>query len=100
MTQQLAVGACSLMVSLAGGFGVLRAWPGSSGRHRASAARAASPEPLLRPTEALDQFEAYCPAEDRPTLQIRLRLGGELCTECRNPSHLLTLRTEHRQGDQ
>ena len=99
MTQQLAVGACSLMVSLAGVTAVLRAWPGSSGRHRAVGTPAAAPEPMLRPIEALDQFEAYCPAEDRPTLQIRLRLGGELCTECRNPSHVAALHTQTAEGD-
>ncbi|MFD4257768.1 hypothetical protein ACFWR9_09050 [Streptomyces sp. NPDC058534] len=58
-----------------------RSWPAPTGRHRAL--RAAAPA-VLRPVEALDQFEAYCPAEDRPTLQLHLRLGGSLCTECRN----------------
>lgn len=53
-----------------------------TGRHRA--ARPAAEEQLLRPIEALDAFEAYCPAEDRPTLQLRLRLGGVRCTECHN----------------
>jgi hypothetical protein len=43
---------------------------------------------LLRPSQALDQFEDHCPAEDRPTLHIRLHTGGELCTECRNPDLL------------
>ncbi len=55
------------------------------GRHRGK------PKPLgelLRPVEALDQFEDRCPAEDRPTLHIRLHTGGELCTECRNPDLL------------
>lgn len=79
MTEQLAVGACALMVSLAGLTAIARTWPGPTGQHRA-------PHPMLRPIEALDQFEAHCLAEDRPTLHIRLRLGGELCTECRNPS--------------
>ncbi|WP_202438012.1 hypothetical protein [Streptomyces sp. SID5910] len=54
-----------------------------TGRHRAT--RPAAEEQLLRPVEALDAFEAYCPAEDRPTLQLHLRLGGSVCTECRLP---------------
>ncbi|WP_171108652.1 MULTISPECIES: hypothetical protein [unclassified Streptomyces] len=54
-----------------------------TGRHRAPRRAPADVEPL-RPVEALDQFEAYCPAEDRPTLQLRMRLGGTCCTECRN----------------
>ena len=53
------------------------------GRHRAT--QTAPAGPLVRPIEALDQFESHCPTEDRPTLHIRLRLGGDLCTECRNP---------------
>ncbi|MFE6634717.1 hypothetical protein ACFVFT_14730 [Streptomyces tendae] len=53
-----------------------------TGRHRAP--RPAADTQLLRPAEALDQFEAYCPAEDRRTLQLRLRLGGVRCTECHN----------------
>ncbi|MFJ6073649.1 hypothetical protein ACIQFU_22880 [Streptomyces sp. NPDC093065] len=53
-----------------------------TGRHRAP--RTPADTGLLRPVEALDQFEAYCPAEDRPTLQLRLRLGGIRCTECHN----------------
>lgn len=58
-----------------------RGWPTPTGRHRAPHPTA---EPL-RPVEAVDQFEAYCPAEDRPTLQLRLRLGGSVCTERRLP---------------
>lgn len=58
-----------------------------TGRHRGRPEEDVLPlAELLRPVEALDPFEAYCPAEDRPTLQIRLRLGGCLCTECRNTS--------------
>ncbi|KAF2774674.1 hypothetical protein [Streptomyces sp. OM5714] len=59
-----------------------RGWPTPTGRHRAPHPTA---EPL-RPVEALAPFEAYCPAEDRPTLQLHLRLGGSVCTECRNPT--------------
>ncbi|MEU5624235.1 hypothetical protein [Streptomyces tendae] len=57
-----------------------------TGRHRAPRPAA---EPL-RPVEAVDQFEAYCPAEDRPTLQLHLRLGGSVCTECRNDTTEVT----------
>jgi hypothetical protein len=67
-----------------GAVAVARCWPAPTGRHRGGAP--AAPEQLLRPIEALDQFEAYCPAEDRPTLQLHLRLGGTCCTECRNPT--------------
>lgn len=72
-----------------GSVSLARSWPQPRrGRHRAT--RQAGKEfvpldELLRPIEALDQFEAHCPIEDRPTLQVRLRLGGALCTECRNP---------------
>ncbi|MFB6787643.1 hypothetical protein ACFCWT_13300 [Streptomyces olivaceus] len=59
-----------------------------TGRHRA--ARPAADGQLLRPVEAQDRFEAYCPAEDRPTLQLRLRLGGSVCTECRNDTTEVT----------
>lgn len=70
---------------------VARLWPVPPGRHRAGRP---VPEPMLRPVEALEQIEAYCPAEDRPTLQIRLRLGGMCCTECRNPVHTTTAQGE------
>ncbi|MEU7399963.1 hypothetical protein [Streptomyces sp. NPDC044948] len=53
-----------------------------TGRHRAP--RTAAEATLLRPVEALDASRAYCPAEDRDTLQLHLRLGGVRCTECRN----------------
>ncbi|MFE9125076.1 hypothetical protein ACFYOF_06570 [Streptomyces sp. NPDC007148] len=78
--------AATVMTIAVGAVMMARSWPTPSGRHRGGSVPAAPAAPaLLRPVEALDQFEAYCPAEDRPTLQIRLRLGGELCTECRNP---------------
>ncbi|MEV5957246.1 hypothetical protein AB0M11_26355 [Streptomyces sp. NPDC051987] len=74
----LAVGACCLMASLSGAALIARAWPKPSGAHRA-------PHPMLRPVEALDQFEAHCPHEGRTTLHARLRLGGVVCMDCRNP---------------
>ncbi|MFE1849920.1 hypothetical protein [Streptomyces sp. NPDC059489] len=78
----------ALMTIAVGAVMMARSWPSPSGRHRSGSVAAAPAAPkLLRPIEALDQFEAYCPAEDRPTLQIRLRLGGDLCTECRNDPH-------------
>ncbi|KMS79072.1 hypothetical protein ACH49_13515 [Streptomyces leeuwenhoekii] len=71
-----------------GAVAVARSWPTASGRHRAPQRGAEAK--LLRPVEALDTFEAYCPAEDRPTLQLRLRLGGSVCTECRLPTTSIT----------
>jgi hypothetical protein len=38
---------------------------------------------LMRPTEALVNDIAYCPAEDRDTLHAFLRLGGRQCWVCR-----------------
>jgi hypothetical protein len=57
-----------------------------TGRHRGRPDERLVPlADLMRPTQVLDEFEAYCPAEDRPTLQIRLRVDDScLCTECRN----------------
>jgi hypothetical protein len=78
-----AMGAAVTAVGI-GSVVMARSWPVPTGRHRAT--RPAAEEQLLRPVEALDQFEAYCPAEDRPTLQLRLRLGGTCCTECRLPN--------------
>lgn len=78
----------AFMTTAVGAVMMARSWPSPPGRHRGGSLPAAPAAPaLLRPVEALDQFEAYCPAEDRPTLQIRLRLGGDLCSECRNNPH-------------
>jgi hypothetical protein len=76
------LGAALVLASLVGSTGLARLYarPLPTGRHRAGGPATE----LLRPVEALEQVEAYCPAEDRPTLQVRLRLGGRLCTECRN----------------
>lgn len=67
-----------------GAVAVARVWEAPTGRHRAARTPQPVEVPLLRPVEALDPFEAYCPAEDRQTLQLHLRLGGTCCTECRN----------------
>ncbi|MFC9681327.1 hypothetical protein [Streptomyces sp. NPDC056948] len=39
--------------------------------------------PLLRPIEALSQFEARCVAERRTTLHIQFATGGVMCLDCR-----------------
>ncbi|MFE6408198.1 hypothetical protein ACFVOR_14830 [Streptomyces sp. NPDC057837] len=65
-----------------------RCWPLPTGRHPAP--RPAADTEVLRPADAPERFEAHCPAEDRPTLQIRLRPGGAMCTECRNPTTATT----------
>lgn len=90
MNDHITVGAASLMGGLLGGTALVRWYvrPPRPKRERKPGRHRTAPGPLLRPVEALDRFEAHCPAEDRPTLHIRLRLGGELCTECRNPSPL------------
>ncbi|MGV9282165.1 hypothetical protein [Streptomyces sp. NPDC003730] len=80
MSQFAAAFAASVTTVGVGAVVMARSWPVPTGRHRAPRPAA---EPL-RPVEALDQFEAYCPAEDRRTLQLHLRLGGSVCTECRN----------------
>lgn len=38
---------------------------------------------LMRPTEALVNDIAWCPAEERETLHAFLRLGGRQCWTCR-----------------
>ncbi|MFI0268610.1 hypothetical protein [Streptomyces luteogriseus] len=39
--------------------------------------------PMLRPIEALDQFEARCVPEGRTTLHVRFATGGAMCLDCR-----------------
>jgi hypothetical protein len=80
MTEQIAIGACALMVSLAGLTAVARVWPATvRGRHRA---------PLLRPVEALVQVTVRCRAEGRDTVHARTRVTGELI--CRSCGHFNT----------
>ncbi|MFF7485588.1 hypothetical protein ACFZBC_08830 [Streptomyces luteogriseus] len=83
MNDRITIGAAFLMTSLAGGAAVARAWvtPVSRGRHRATAP---APAPLLRPIEALDQFEARCVPEGRTTLYVRFRTGAAMCLDCRS----------------
>ena len=54
-----------------------------------------APQPMLRPVEALDQFEARCPIEQRQTLHVRFSMGGVQCLECRRDF----VNTEYEQGD-
>ncbi|CAM5591731.1 hypothetical protein [Streptomyces purpurascens] len=83
MTDRITIGAAFLMTSLAGAAAIARAWvtPPSSGRHRATAP---APVSLLRPIEALDQFEARCLVERRDTLHVRFRTGDVQCLDCRS----------------
>lgn len=81
MNDRITIGAAFLMTSLAGATAIARAWvTPRGGRHRATAPAQA---PLLRPIEALDQFEARCVAERRTTLHVRFRTGGVMCLDCR-----------------
>ena len=83
MNDQFAYGATLFLTALCGGTAVARWYvtpPREPGRHTAAA--------LGGPrVEAQDRFEAYCPAEARHTQHVRLRLGGELCVECRTRDH-------------
>lgn len=38
---------------------------------------------LMRPTEAMVNDTAFCPAEERDTLHAFLRTGGRICWTCR-----------------
>jgi hypothetical protein len=38
---------------------------------------------LMRPTEAMSNDEAWCPAEERYRLHAFLRTGGRVCWTCR-----------------
>jgi hypothetical protein len=81
MTEQITVGACALMVSLAGLTAVFRVWPAPGGRHRA-------PHPSLRPVEALVEVTVRCRAEGRDTVHARTRVTNELI--CRSCGHFNT----------
>jgi hypothetical protein len=86
----IAAAALAAMTVMVGLTLIARALPARShGLHRA-------PRQLLRPIEALDQFEARCPIERRRTLHVRFALGGVQCLDCRRDF----TNTEHRQGDQ
>lgn len=66
----------ALLVVAVAAAGITRAVRPSTGIRRTQT-------PLLRPIEALDQFEARCIAERRPTLHIRFATGGVMCLDCR-----------------
>ena len=52
-----------------------------TGRHRAESP--ASPEPLMRPEEAMVNDVAWCPVEQRETLHAFRHTGGRICWTCR-----------------
>ncbi len=54
------------------------------GRHRPRRLGEAAPEPVIaRPTEAMVNDLAWCPAEERQTLHALLTTGGRVCWTCR-----------------
>lgn len=78
MNPEIAIAAAVLMAALIAAVLAGRWYvrPEKAGRHRA-------PRTLLRPVEALDQSEAWCPVEHRKTLHLRFAGGGDMCLECR-----------------
>lgn len=69
-----------------GTVGFARAWPLSTGRHRARQPQP-QPQPLVRPIEALDKTAALCATERRVTLHARTHITRQfICMDCRNPS--------------
>lgn len=53
---------------------------------------------LLRPTEAMSNDEAYCPAEERYRLHAFLRTGGRICWTCRTYTDSRPLTSAPRPG--
>jgi hypothetical protein len=63
---------------------VLRQVVAPAGRHRTRRVEEAVPlRVLMRPTEAMVNDLAWCPAEERETLHAFFRLGGRECWTCR-----------------
>jgi hypothetical protein len=76
VNDQIAVGACALMVSLAGLTAIARLWPASVPRRPR----------LLRPVEALVEVTTRCRFEHRDTVHVRTRVTDELI--CRSCGHI------------
>lgn len=75
---------CAVIAADAVGFTLYLRWhftPPKPGRHSKAGVEAR----YFEPVEVLDRFSRYCPSENRRTVHARLRLGGIVCTQCRNP---------------
>lgn len=76
MIPEVTIGAAVLMAALITA-AVTARWyfrpAPATGQHRAG---------MVRPIEALDRFEAWCLAEHRRTLHVRLATGT-VCLDCR-----------------
>ncbi|MFD5814360.1 hypothetical protein [Streptomyces sp. NPDC127038] len=75
----ISVGACALLLSLAGATAVARLWPAPAAP-RTTGRRRLGRSPM-RSREVLETGVAYCPLENRDRRHHFLRLGGRLC-EC------------------